>query len=775
MAEPPAPPFTTVLAHHAADPFRLLVESVRDYAIYMIDPAGHVVSWNPGAERIYGYSAAEIVGRPFHAFYPSDDIAAGVPQQAQQSAREHGACTQEGLRMRRDGSMFCAVVTISNLHDYFGNHAGFSVVTRDVTERRRIEAAVRRERDVSEAILNSLPGIYYMYDETGRFVRWNRQFEIVTEYSAEEIARLHPLDLFDGDDRQLLEQRIASVFQDGAADVEALFVTKSGRRIPYYFTGARAEIDGRLYLLGMGIDITTRKEAEAAYRATTEYLRLATQAANVGLWSWEIQTNEAFYSAEWKRQIGYEDHEIGNTLYDWQQRVHPDDIDAAVAGLQAYVANPARRYSAEFRIRHRDGSYRWILSQGSLLYDEQGVPVRMLGSHVDVTDQRRIEQQLHQAQKMEAIGQLAAGIAHDFNNLLTVINGYSDLLLGSVPASDPTHELLHEIVHAGERAAYLTHQLLSFSRQQVLEPQVLNLNTVIDGVEKLLQRLIDEHILLITRLKPNLGMVKADAGQIEQLLINLAVNARDAMPQGGHLTIETQHVTLDEIYCRAFSDLKPGEYVLLAVSDTGHGMDEATQARIFEPFFTTKSRGKGTGLGLATVHGIVKQSHGHIAVYSELGHGTVFKVYLPLVAQLPSAIRPRPPLVATFYGSETILLVEDDDAVRGLAKYILAGYGYSVFDVPNGAAALQIVTEMQQPIQLLISDVVMPHLGGRALAEQITAIYPDCKVLFLSGYTDEAIIHHGVIDRDVAFLQKPFTPTVLAQKVRMLLDQPPMA
>jgi len=367
------------------------------------------------------------------------------------------------------------------------------------------------------------------------------------------------------------------------------------------------------------------------------------------------------------------------------------------------------------------------------------------------------------------VGLLAGGVAHDFNNLLTVINGYTNLLMDRFDHRDPLHDLLSEIYKAGERAGNLTRQLLAFSRQQVLEPRVLNLNTIVSDAEKLLRRQIGEDLLLASTLEKDLWSVKADPGQIEQVLLNLAVNARDAMPRGGRITIETQNAVLDEHYCRIFPDVAPGDYVLLAFSDNGSGMDEATQARVFEPFFTTKGPGQGTGLGLATVHGIVKQSRGHVAVYSELGHGTTFKVYLPRVSASavkdPSNVvqRPMP------RGTETVLLVEDEDAVRSLANHVLQSCGYRVIEATDGRCALDLAASGDE-IDLLISDVVMPHLGGRELAERVAKSHPAIRVLFLSGYTNDAVIRHGVLEAEFDFLQKPFTPAILARKVRSVLD-----
>jgi PAS domain S-box-containing protein len=772
MPELAASPFLSSIAHHAADPFRLLIESVVDYAIIMLDPAGNIASWNPGAERIYGYRADEIAGRHFSCLCCEEDAVRGLPQDALRRALEEGRHELECQRVRRDGTRFNAVINVSNLKDYFDNHAGFAEVTRDISERKRAEEAIRQERDLSAAILGSLPGIYYMYDQQCRFLRWNRRFEEVTEYPAEEIERLHPLDLFHGKDKQLLADRIENVFRSGCDAIEAELVSKSGRRTPYYFNGVRAEIGGELCLLGMGIDISTQTRAQEALRETDRRLRMAATAANVGLWDWDISSNQVFFSREWKSQIGYAEDEIGCSFNEWESRVHPDDLASAMQGMQAYLADSSLPYSAEFRLRHRNGSYRWILSQASLIYGERGKPVRMLGSHVDITERRQIEDKLRQSQKLEAIGQLAAGVAHDFNNLLTVINGYSDLLLGKLRAADPTRDLLLQIHKAGLRAGTLTRQLLVFSRQQVLEPKVLNLNAIVGDVEKILLRLVGEDIALATSLSPGLGAVKADAGQIEQILVNLTVNARDAMPKGGRLTIETRNVTLDQNYCRTDHELQPGEYALLAVTDTGCGMDQATQQRVFEPFFTTKAAGKGTGLGLATVHGIVKQSRGHVAVYSEIGKGTTFKVYLPRVAEGPADSPTRSGRETMPRGFETILLAEDDDAVRVMARHILEACGYRVWEAANGADAAQLAQAHPGSIQLLISDVVMPFLGGKDLAGLIAATQPECRVLFLSGYADDALVHHGVLAGERAFLQKPFTPPSLARKVRSVLDDP---
>jgi len=388
----------------------------------------------------------------------------------------------------------------------------------------------------------------------------------------------------------------------------------------------------------------------------------------------------------------------------------------------------------------------------------------------DITAQRQLEAQLAQAQKMEAIGRLAGGVAHDFNNLLTVILSYSELLLQDLPAEAPNRDDIEQIRKAANGASELTRQLLAFSRQQVLQPKVVDLNAAVSSIERLLARVLREDIHLECSLAVDAGTVKVDPGQLEQVIMNLAVNARDAMPNGGRVTIETANVDIDETYVEAHALAAPGRYVMLAVTDTGMGMDAATQARIFEPFFTTKEVGKGTGLGLATVQGIVQQSGGFIWVYSEPDHGTVFKVYLPRVDAPPS--KAEDVAGDRLRGTETVLVVEDMAAVRAVTCQMLKRFGFTVHDAADGTTALQLAQAIDQPIDLLLTDVVMPDINGRELAKQCQQVRPRMKVLFMSGYTDDAVVRHGILQEGIAYLQKPFTPTSLVRKVREVLDAP---
>jgi PAS domain S-box-containing protein len=419
--------------------------------------------------------------------------------------------------------------------------------------------------------------------------------------------------------------------------------------------------------------------------------------------------------------------------------------------------------------RTKDGRLVTVEVSVNPILDEFGKILGFLAIQRDVTEQKQLQEQLRQAQKMEAVGRLAGGVAHDFNNLLTVISGHTDLLLGSMQTDNPAYGQLQEIRRAAARAASLTRQLLAFSRRQVLVPQVLDLNTVVAGMEPMLRRLIGEDIELGTALQPHLGRVKADPGQIEQVLLNLAVNSRDAMPKGGGITIETRNADLDEEYARRHLTVVPGRYVMLALSDTGCGMDPETLSHVFEPFFTTKGPEQGTGLGLATVYGIVKQSGGYIWAYSEVGVGTTFRVYLPRVDAPLDAARPEE-TEDVAGGTEIILAVEDDPAVRALVQSVLGAKGYQVLPARSGEDALCVAEQHRGPIHLLLTDVVMPGTGGRELAEQLRPFHREMRVLFMSGYTDNAIVHHGVLDASVNFLQKPFTPQTLARKVRSVLD-----
>lgn len=453
--------------------------------------------------------------------------------------------------------------------------------------------------------------------------------------------------------------------------------------------------------------------------------------------------------------------------------IHPDD--RAVAAEQAVQLAAGQSSEIEYRLVRANGEIIWV--RDSARVESEGPSSKIIyGVVSNITGRKQLEEQFHQSQKMEAIGRLAGGVAHDFNNILTVITGYSDLLLTRHPYShDPEREEIQQIKKAATQAATLTRQLLAFSRKQVLQPQIVNLNTVVVNMQAMLRRLIGENIELVTRLERQLGYVKADPGKLEQVIMNLVVNARDAMPNGGKLTIETANVKLDRSQARQHLGANPGLYVVLTISDTGHGIDAQTRLHLFEPFYTTKEQGHGTGLGLATVHGIVNQSGGHISVHSEPEQGATFKIYLPQ-AEAPAAAVSlnNQAAMATPPGSETILLVEDEDSVRELTQLILLREGYTVLEASNAEEALRVSETYHGPIHLLLTDVVMPgKMNGRELGQSMTRAYPKMKVLHMSGYTDHVIVPQGVLDANTAFLEKPFTPQGLAHKVREALDGQP--
>ena len=447
----------------------------------------------------------------------------------------------------------------------------------------------------------------------------------------------------------------------------------------------------------------------------------------------------------------------------------PSGAGRALAAVRA-DSDSGTRHTGEWRHQSKDGR---LIDVEIAAHDIEfnGHPGRLVVAH-DVTERKRLESQLLQSQKLEAVGQLAAGVAHDFNNLLNVITGYSELLLRSLPAGGTDRERTEQIRRAAERGGGLTRQLLAFSRRQVLEPRVLDLNTALADVQSMLTRLIGEDIRMVTSFDPALGRVFADPGQMEQVLVNLVVNARDAMPAGGALVLETSNVDLDETYARTHPGSTAGPHVRLAVSDTGHGMDVATASRVFEPFFTTKPRGKGTGLGLATVHGIVQQSGGHVDVYTEPGHGTTFKIYLPRVEAPEDVPAEGAARVDPHGGSETIVLVEDEDGLRALIREVLEDAGYRVVEAADPEHGLAAVRAEPQGIDLLMTDVILPQMRGNELADRVREMSPRARVLFMSGYTDEAIGQHAVLAPGAPFLQKPFSLTALLAKVRAVLEGP---
>jgi PAS domain S-box-containing protein len=519
------------------------------------------------------------------------------------------------------------------------------------------------------------------------------------------------------------------------------------------------------HALALHAEEIQRRHAEAALRANEKRFRALVENSSDALMLIDAEGRMTYLSPSWMRILGWAPAEmLRRSIFDV---VHPDDRALVGARMTDTLGDPSATILEHVRFHHADGSWRMMEAVAVNHLADPAVGGIVVNAR-DVTERRRLEEELRQSQKMEAVGQLAGGVAHDFNNLLTAILGYCQLLLDDTPEPKPMRPDLLEIQAAGDRAAALTRQLLAFSRRELLHPQIVDINTLVTQLERLLRRVITEQVELVTELAPDLRRVIVDPAAVEQILVNLAVNARDAMPAGGRLTIVTANVELDDGDPVTRVAMTPGPYVMLAVADTGEGMDAATQARVFEPFFTTKEQGKGSGLGLATIYGVVKQSGGYIWVDSEPGQGTRFKVYLP-----PAGEPVAPPASAAgdeLAGWETVLLVEDEDAVRALAREVLRRHGYVVLEARHGMDALRVAERHMDDIHLLVTDIVMPRMGGRELAQRLGSVRPKMKTLFISGYTNHTLVPEDLV-AGAAFLQKPFTPTVFARSVRNILDK----
>ena len=515
-------------------------------------------------------------------------------------------------------------------------------------------------------------------------------------------------------------------------------------------------------------DITARKARDEALRTSEErFLQLV---GNIREVFWLVDPDGArllYLSPVSESLFGRTPEELMASPGGLLDAVHPDDR-ARVA--RCFSAEGIEDCEIEYRALRPDGAVRWVRGHAYPVRDATGRLIRVAGVAEDVTERRQLEARLRQTQKMESVGLLAGGVAHDFNNWLTVIAGNSDALLSELADHDPLRELVHEIRQAGERAATLTRQLLAFSRQQVMEPRVIDLGAVVSDTERMLRRLLGEQVALTTAVAPTLSCVVADAGLMGQVLLNLSLNARDAMPSGGHLSIDLRDVVLDEEHARLNPSIKPGRFVRITVSDSGTGMSPEVRARLFEPFFTTKGPGKGTGLGLAVVHGIVSQSGGHIEVRSEPDAGATFEVFLPAVDGRPAVERVAP-TPRSLNGHESVLLVEDEDTVRRVAYRALVARGYDVLQADGAEEAMELLEARGGTVDALVTDVVMPRIGGRELAEMVTRRCPTVRVLYTSGYAADAVVRHGVLQAEVAFLQKPYTSQSLVAKVREVLDR----
>jgi two-component system, cell cycle sensor histidine kinase and response regulator CckA len=655
------------------------------------------------------------------------------------------------------------------------------------SEVRRVHGAreLQQAREYAENLIQTANVIFVQLDTEGKVARLNEAAERITGYRLAEIQGKHWFDtLVPKDDYPHTWERINEATRPGMLPrrFENPIVTRSGEERYVVWQNSPLGNDGEVVgTISFGTDITERKQAEKALQESERQLTLLL--ANLPGMAYRCANDpdctEFFVSQGCLELTGYEVAEIEQSArISFNDLIHPDDRqrvrEATERGLTEH-----RPYRFPYRIETATGEVKWVWDQGSGVYDAEGDLLFLEGFIMDISDKVRAEEslrerdeQLRQSQKMEAVGQLAGGIAHDFNNLLTAILGYSEMILSDVESQGLLlREDVGEIKRAAERAAALTRQILAFSRRQALKPVVVSLNEVLVGMEPLLRRTLGEDVDLVTLLQSDLGQTEVDVHQFEQVLLNLAVNARDAMPAGGQLTLETADVELDGEYCRTHAGVEPGRYVMLLVSDTGMGMDKETQSHMFEPFFTTKEPGAGTGLGLSTVYGIVRQSGGTIDVESELGSGTTFRVYLPRVIALVG-LAPIAPSVLSSRGHETILVVEDEDSLRTLVTRILGGFGYTVVTAATAGEALEILEETEVPFDLLLTDVVLPGgMQGSDLARSLHFSQPELPVLYMSGYTRDAITHAGRLDEGVNYLAKPFTPDALGRMVRTVLDQ----
>ncbi len=634
----------------------------------------------------------------------------------------------------------------------------------------RMRNRLAEREELFRLISENAADMIAVVDMDGRRIFNSDAYQKILGYSAEELKNSSSMDQIHPDDRERVKAAAGEARRSGVGkNLEYRIRHKNGTWLVLESTssviGDASGVPEKLVIVNR--DITARKQASEALRLSEVSFRSVIENAPYGIYRAQASGKLLLVNPALQKMLGY-DSQAELLLLNLTTDVYVDPLEHQ--RVNDLFTKQKEFTDVQVDWKRKDGTPIKARCSGWFVKSAIDGAAYFEVFAEDVTEKWLLERQLRMAQKMEAVGRLSGGIAHDFNNLLGVIIGYSQVLKRTLPPGTAFLEHAEEIEKAGQRAASLTRQLLAFSCQQVLAPAVLNLNSLISEMEKMLPRLIGEDIEIVIALDPAIGRVKADHGQLEQVVMNLAVNARDAMPDGGKVVITTANAVLDETWTRSHPGSKAGDFVMLSVADTGTGIDSETLAHIFEPFFTTKERGKGTGLGLATVYGVVKQSGGYVWVESALGKGTAFQIYLPRIEELVSVPEPVAPIVEAFRGAETILLVEDADALRKLTHMLLEQHGYHVLVAANGAAALQLVEQKPERIDLLLTDVIMPGLNGRALAERLEILQPSLKVLYMSGYTDDAIVNHGVLESGTQLLHKPFSEESLIRKVREVLD-----
>jgi len=739
-----------------------IVESSDD-AIIGRDLHGIIETWNRGAERIFGYSAEEMVGTSIQRLIP-DDRQDEENQILGRIRRGESVNDFETVRRAKTGRLLEVSITSSPIKDAAGVIVGASKLARNITDRKRAEAEVRASEGRYRALFDHAPDGILIADPHSTYLDANPSMCRMLGYAREELIGLQASDIVAPTEIPHIATALDAINTTADYRRQWIFLRKDGSVFAADVI-ATAMPDGNL--LAMVRDITERNEAIAALHTAEERMRFALQNAQVGIWDADYVTGVVRWSETLEAQYGLAPGTFGGTFESYVALIHPDDREATIEAV-----GQGMKSGADFTTQHRtirpDGAVRWLTGSGRVLLGDDGRPLRAVGISLDVTERRALDAQYQQAQKMEAIGRLAGGVAHDFNNLLTVILGYSQLLQRSLAPGDPRGQDVAEIQKAGAMAATLTRQLLAFSRKEIIEPRLLDLNRVFADMRGMLERLIGEDVQVVLRLRPELAAVRADRAQMEQVLMNLAVNARDAMPDGGIVTIETANVTLDALYAKTYLSLTPGSYVTLTVTDTGSGMTPEVQRHLFEPFFTTKERGKGTGLGLATVHGIVTRNGGSVNVYSEVGRGSSFRVYLPMADAQPLPVTPLPESRPNA-GTLRVLVVEDAEGLRELARRLLEELGHTAIVAANADEATRLFET--QAVDVLLTDVVMPGTSGPDLARRLLEERPTLRVVYMSGYTEDAIVHRGALAPGVVFLHKPFTIETLDVKIREAVDR----
>jgi two-component system cell cycle sensor histidine kinase/response regulator CckA len=749
--------------------FRALIERSND-AIEVLDPeTGRFLDVNDKACADLGYSREECLSLNVFDIDPSIDPSL-YTEAFMGELREKGSSTEERFHLRKDGTTFPVELNLS----FVQLDRGYIVtVSRDITERKRAEEAIRESEKKYRTILESIEEGYYEVDIKGNFTFFNDSMCRISGYTRDELMGMNNRDFLTPETAKNIYITFNKVYQTGKPTtiVGHELIRKDGSKISIAASASliKDSEDNPVGFRGIIRDVTEEKRIQAELIQTKSFLQNIFDSSANGIATTDLHGSIIYMSPRVKDILGYDQEElVGKKIYS----VYSNGKEDAKEIMKALTDKGELR-SHEITLIRKDGSPVDTNVSASLLKNEKAETIGTLGIFSDITEQKRLEAQLQQAQKMEAIGTLAGGVAHDFNNILTTIIGNAQLMLMTVDENESLRTEIEEIKTAGERAAALTSQLLAFSRKQIVQPKILDLNRLLAGIEKMLARLIGENIEILMVSQPVLWQVEIDPNQMEQAIINLAVNAKDAMPNGGKLTIETANIHLSKEYFAecGIIETQPGPYVMVAVSDTGIGMDEEIRKHIFEPFYSTKEKGKGTGLGLSTVYGIVKQNRGFVWVYSEPGHGSTFKIYLPRMKEDVKPEKNEQPPVDNLVGTETVLIIEDDAPLRDFAKKALRQYGYRVLAAKSGEAALRISKEYEGPIDLVVTDVVMPTMNGKETIERLQPYHPQMKVIYMSGYTDNAIVHLGVLEPGLNFLEKPFSSEGLARKVREVLDK----